>query len=210
MPTDHRQETWSLAQKDVDEAYRFAMTITDDWYRCQALAIVAWHTKLKPRFQKVTKEAFKAASRLANPNRRVSCSSWVIRAIAERKDIDLSETVEECLIDIDKEENPVRRADALLFLFEAVYSLPELKQKVFDHLWRSILEMNSWKKEQLLGDLALILAIDDNDKAFEIANRITRASIKRRTFEYIETRTWLGPHEFFPYYTKTTEAHPVR
>jgi len=210
MPIDPRQETWNLAQKDVDEAYRFAMAITDDWYRCQALAMVAGNTKLKPRFQKIAKEAFKAASKLKNPNRRVSCSAWIIWAIAKRGDIDLTETVEECLVDISKEENPVRRADALLYLFEAVYSLPGLRGKVFEYLWNSIVEMNSWKKEQILSDLALIVAIDDNDQALEIANTITKANIKRRTLEYIETRAWLGPHEFFPYYTKITEAHPVR
>lgn len=210
MPIDPRQETWKLAQTNVEEAYRFAMAITDDWYRCQALAMVAWHTKSKPRFQKIAKESFKASSKLTNPNRRVSCSAWIIRAMAKRGDIDLLETVEECLIDIRKEENPIRRADALLFLYEAIYSLPELRNLVFDFLWSSIDEMNSWKKERLLRDLALVVAMDDRDQAVDIANGITKNRIKRRTLEYIESRTWLGPHEFFPYYTKITEAHPVR
>ena len=210
MPIDPRQETWKIAQTNVDEAYSFAMAITDDWYRCQALAMVAWHTKSKPRFKKITKDAFKAASNLTNPNRRVSCSAWIIRAISKRGDIDLTETVEECLTDIRKEENPVRRSDGLLLLYEAIYSLPELRKLVFDLLWSSIDEINSWKKERLLGDLALVVATDDGDRAVDIANRITKNSIKRRTLEYIESRTWLGPHKFFPNYSKPVEAHPVR
>lgn len=122
------------------------MAINDDWYRCQALAMVAWHTKAKPRFQKIAKEAFKAAARLTNPNRRISCSAWIIRAIAKRGDIDLSETVEECLIDIRKEENPVSRADALFLLDEAVYSAKESKEIVFENLWNSIDEILVGKK----------------------------------------------------------------
>lgn len=210
MAIDPRQKTWDLAQVNVDEAYKFAAEISDDWFRCQALATTAWHTPSKPRFLKIANEALKSAKKLTNPNSRVSCSAWVIRTMAEREDIDISMEVQECLIDIRKEENPVRRADALFLLFEAVFSDFKIREEVFEALWNSIVEMKSWKRERLLGDLALVVAGEDLNRAVNITHSITKASIERKTLEQIEKGEWLGPHEFFPHYAKSTEAHPVR
>ena len=210
MQIDPRQRTWDLAQVNVDEAYKFAAEISDDWFRCQALASAAWHTSSKPRFLTIANEALKSAKKLPNPNRRVSCSAWIIRAMAKRADVDISMDVQECLIDIRKEENPVRRADALFLLFEAVFSDLKIREEVFEELWNSIVEMKSWKKERLLADLALVVAGEDLDRAVDITNSITKASIERKTLEQIEKGEWLGPHEFFPHYTKPMEAHPVR
>src|SRR5262245_8682547 len=117
MPLDPRTKTWELAKTDVAEAARFASTISDDWYRCQALAMVAWNTRSKPTFRRLTKEAIKAAKKLPNPNRRVSCSAWIIRAIVKHGNGELEELIRDSLKDIRNEQNPVSRADALFLLF---------------------------------------------------------------------------------------------
>jgi len=199
-----------MAKTDAVEAARFASTISDDWYRCQALAMVAWHTSAKPTFRRLAKEAFNAANKLPNPNRRVSCSAWIIRAIAKRGNGELQELVQKCLDDIRREENPVSRADALFLLYEAVFSIEDLRETVFEGLWASITEMKSWKKDRLLSNLALVVAEADVERAVEIARAIDKTSFREKTLVQIEKKEWLGPHEFFPNYTKSVEAHPVR
>lgn len=210
MPLDPRAKTWEMAKTDTVEAARFASTISDDWYRCQALAMVAWHTSAKPTFRRLAKEALKAAKKLPNPNRRVACSAWIIRAIARRGNGELEELVQECLKDILKEENPVRRADALFLLYEAVFSIETLRATVFESLWTSIAEMKSWKKGRLLSDLALVVTGTNVERAVEIARAIDKTPLREKTLVQIENKEWLGPHEFFPHYTKSVEAHPVR
>ncbi|MBK6722818.1 MAG: hypothetical protein IPO41_08485 [Acidobacteria bacterium] len=210
MPLDPRKKTWEIAQTDPAAASRFAAAIPDEWYRSQALAMVAWHTKSKPSFLRIVKEALTAAKKLPGPNRRVSCSAWIIRAIARRGNIDLAETVQESLLDIEKEENPVRRADALFLVYEAVFSVVDVREMVFASLWRSISEMKSWKKDRLLSNLALTIAVDDVDRAVDITNTIAKLTLRQKTLESIRTEEWLGPHEFFPHYTKPVEARLVR
>lgn len=203
---DPRIRVWSVAQSDTTEASRLAEAIADDWYRSQALAMVAWHTKSKPAFLRLVKEALNAAKRLPNPNRRVSCSAWIIRAIAKRGSIDLSEIIQDCLLDIESEENPVRRADALFLIYQAVFSIDSLREIVLADLLRSIDEMNSWKKNRLISDLALIIAVADVSRAIDLTNTITKITLRQKTLEAIGTEKWLGPNEFFPHYTKPTKV----
>jgi|RhiMethySRZTD1v2_1073278.scaffolds.fasta_scaffold116629_1 hypothetical protein len=207
---DPRDRTRELLKADVDEAFRYAQGIKDDWYRCQSLANVARYRSSKSSFVQTTELALKAAKQLPNPNRIVSCSSWVVKAMAERPDVDPSETVDEMLKIIASEDNPVRQADALLLLFNAVYSRPAIRYKVLDVLLRACEKMKSWKQQRILSDIALVLAKDDVPRARQVVERITKPATKGKTIKLIEDGSCLGPNEFFPYYTKTPEAHPVR
>ena len=203
MSQDPRQKTWELAQVDVDAALRFARNIEWDWYRCQSLAKVAWHTKPKAKFMKVVNEALKIARRMPEPNRTVSCSAWVVRAMAQRDDVDILPVVRELLQIIEREPNPVRRADALLLLFEAIYRSRDLREVVLTPLLDACEAMRSWKKPRTLKYIALILASDDLPLAGKVMGMIQNDTVKRQARRAIEKREWLGAHEFFPYYAKT-------
>ncbi|HEV2827586.1 MAG TPA: hypothetical protein VGW76_08255 [Pyrinomonadaceae bacterium] len=203
MSIDPRQRTWELAQTDVDAALRFARHIEGNWYRCQALAAVAWHTKRKGDFLKIVNEGLETASVIPDVYQAVACSAWVVRAMAQREDVDIFPVVKELLQIIKREPNPVCQADALLLLFEAIYRKCELRKVVLSPLLQACEEMKSWKKPRTLKDIALILAVDDLASANEVVEMIQKKSIKQQAKVAIEKREWLGAHEFLPYYAKT-------
>lgn len=202
MSLDPRQRTWELAQTDVDAALRFARQIEGNWYRCQALAAVAWHTTPKVAFIRIVNEALGNALAIPDFYQAVACSAWVVRAMAERNDVDILPVVKELLETIKREPNPVCQADALLKLFEAIYRKCELRAVVLTPLLRACEEMKSWKQPRTLKDIALILAVDDLASANEVVEKIQKKSIKQQAKVAIEKREWLGAHEFLPYYAK--------
>jgi hypothetical protein len=202
MAIDPRQKTWELAQTDIDSALRFARGIEGNWYRCQALASVAWHTKPKVEFMKIVDEALETAFRIPDSYQAVACSAWVVRAMAQRDDVDILPVVRELLELIMREPNPVCQADALLLLFEATYCKCELRRVVLTPLLKACEEMRSWKQPRILKDIALVLAVDDLPSANKVVEMIQKESIRRQAREAIEKREWLGAHEFFPHYAK--------
>ena len=211
MRVDPREKTRQLAATDVDEALRFARTITDDWYRSQSLAAVAWHHRGNKRtFLKVAKEALDAARKLPDPNRVVSCSAWTVRALAARSDVDPTDVVNELIDLISGEPNPVRSADALFLLLEASFTRPGLRARVLTNLINATLAAKSWKRSRILSEIALVLAVEQPLEAQRVLALIDDESVRRKTSETISSGQPLGPHEFFPHYKKTAEAHPVR
>lgn len=202
MSLDPRQRTWELAQTDIDAALRFARNIEGNWYRCQALASVAWHTRPKVEFMEIVGEALDDALRIPDFYQAVACSAWVVRAMAQRDDVDILPVVSELLQIIMRESNPVCQADALLLLFEAIYPKCELREVVLTPLLQACEEMRSWKQPRILKDIALILAVDDLPSANKVVEMIQKESIKRQAREAIQKREWLGAHEFFPHYAK--------
>ena len=204
MKQDTRKKVKELCKIDLDEAYNLARKTEWYWYRVQALATVARHTKPRNRFIKITKEALQAACETQEPNRTLSCSAWVLSAMAERNDVSVQATVEDLLKIIEREVNPVCQADALLLLFEAIYYRKEVRKIVLSPLIKACQEMRSWKQPRILKDIALIVAIDDLALANEVVEMIKKDSIKRQAKEAIRENDWLGPHDFFPFYVKTT------
>lgn len=203
MEQDPRQKIWELCKVDLEAAFHLAQKTQGYWYRCQALAAVAWHTKLKVDFLKIVNEALEAACETQEPNRIVSCSAWVVRAMAERDDVNIQPVIENLLEIIHHEANPVCQADALLLLFEAVYCKKELRKKVLCPLLAACQKMKSWKQPRILKAIALILAIDDLALANEVIEMIDKDSIKHQAKEALDKGEWLGAHEFFPHYAKT-------
>lgn len=202
--TSKRDSVGKLAGLEPEKALELARSISDPWYRCQSLAHVAWHLKDQPQSSKVIGEALTAAFELDQPNRIVSVASWAVRVMVKNGDPRLGLVVDELLNKIQLESNPVRQADALLFLFEAVYHEPQLRDRVLDPLLRACEQMKSWKRPRILSDVALVLAIDDPDRASQIIDTIGEGRMSRRTRRNIDAGKWLGPHEFFPYYAKST------
>ncbi|MBC7797932.1 MAG: hypothetical protein H7Z37_13755 [Pyrinomonadaceae bacterium] len=202
MAQDPRQKVWELCRTDVDAALEFAGKIESNWNRAQALSVVALHVSQKARFLKIVKEAFEAARENRQQNRIVSCAAWIIHALTKRDDVDALPFVEELLDIIKSEPNPVRRADALLLIYEAVYSRKELRDVVLNPLLWACQEMNSWKRPRILSDVALVAAVDDLPFANKVIEMISDGSKKRQTLKMIEKGEWLGAHEFFPYFAK--------
>ncbi|HXQ69870.1 MAG TPA: hypothetical protein VN844_05265 [Pyrinomonadaceae bacterium] len=200
--TNKRDVVGKLVGPEPVKALELARSIADPWYRCQSLAHVAWHLKDQLQSSKIIKEALTAAFELDQPNRIVSVASWAVRVMVKNGDQRLGLVVDELLDKIQLELNPIRQADALLFLFEAVYHEPQLRDRVLDPLLRACEQMKSWKRPRILSDIARVLAIDDPNRASQVVDTIGEGRYSRRTRSDIDAGKWLGPHEFFPYYAK--------
>ena len=197
-----RELVGKLVGSEPARALEVARSISEPWYRCQSLAHVAWHVDDLKQFEKVISEALSAAYEHDEPNRVVSVASWAVRVMVEKSDRRLSSVVDELLQKIQREANPVRRADALFFLFEAVFHEPRLRDLVLDVLLGVCAQMNSWKRPLVMSNIALVLAEDDPDRASQIVEMIGEGRKSRQTLRDITARKWLGPHEFFPHYAK--------
>jgi len=98
-----------------------ARMIADPWFRCQALSIAAVHTSDRRARDRAISDAFAAANELNEPNRVVTVSAWPVKALAlTGDDKQVEREVTRLLGLISREASPVRRADALRYLFGAV------------------------------------------------------------------------------------------
>jgi len=202
--SSRRDLVGKLAVSEPVRALELARSIPDPWYRCQALANVAWHLKDERQISDVTGEALSAAFEQDQPNRIVTVASWAVRVMVKNGDRRLGPVVDELLDKIQLELNPVRQADALLFLFEAVYYEPQLRNLVLDPLLRVCEQMKSWKRPRILSHIAFVLAIDDPNRAAQVVDIIGESRKSRQTRRDLVASKWLGPHDFFPYYAKPT------
>jgi hypothetical protein len=191
-----------LAVSEPLRALELARSISEPWYRCQSLAHVAWNLGDQKQSEKVIGEALAAAYEHDEPNRLVTVASWAVRAMVKKSDRRLGSVVNGLLDKIQSEANPVRQADALVFLFEAVFYEPRLRELILNALLRACDRMNSWKRPLLLNNVALVLALDDPNRASQVIELMGEGRMSRKTRREMATGKWLGPHEFFPYYAK--------
>jgi hypothetical protein len=191
-----------LAVSEPLRALELARSISEPWYRCQSLAHVAWNLGDQKQSEKVIGEALAAAYEHDEPNRLVTVASWAVRAMVKKSDRRLGSVVNGLLDKIQSEANPVRQADALVFLFEAVFYEPRLRELVLNALLRACERMDSWKRPLLLNNVALVLALDDPNRASQVIELMGEGRMSRKTRREMATGKWLGPHEFFPYYAK--------
>ena len=202
MGVTKRNLVSQLAVSEPLRALELARSISEPWYRCQSLAHVAWNLGDQKQSEKVIGEALAAAYEHDEPNRLVTVASWAVRAMVKKSDRRLSSVVNGLLDKIQSEANPVRQADALVFLFEAVFCEPRLRELVLNVLLRACDRMNSWKRPLLLNNVALVLALDDPNRASQVIELMGEGRMSRKTRREMATGKWLGPHEFFPYYAK--------
>jgi len=191
-----------LAVSEPLRALELARSISEPWYRCQSLAHVAWNLGDQKQSEKVIGEALAAAYEHDEPNRLVTVASWAVRAMVKKSERRLGSVVNGLLDKIQSEANPVRQADALVFLFEAVFYEPRLRELILNALLRACDRMNSWKRPLLLNNVALVLALDDPNRASQVIELMGEGRMSRKTRREMATGKWLGPHEFFPYYAK--------
>jgi len=122
LHTEQRDRAMALAPSDPRAALVLARGITAPWFRCQALAAAARYLDPQSAAQVLT-ESFAAAEVLDDPNRVVTCSSWTLKVLAGvGPPFAVEAEVVRLLGIIEPEDSPVRRADALVFLLEAVAS----------------------------------------------------------------------------------------
>jgi len=82
--TQERDQAARIAVSDNASALRIARNIGDPWFRCQALAHVAWHTTDHKRFHGLVAESLESGWSIENPYRSVAVIAWPVAALARR------------------------------------------------------------------------------------------------------------------------------
>jgi hypothetical protein len=184
--TQQRDHVAVLARTNPAEALELARTIEDPWFRCQALSFAAEHGP-DPRFQlRAIDEAFAAASELSEPNRVVSVSSWPVKALALTGHLSrVASEVDRLIQLISTEPSPVRRADALRALLEAVSRAPAtVAVRVAQEFSAACLAplkngQRNPKGESHLEDCLPAIARIDSDLAWDLRTRLTALRSER-------------------------------
>src|SRR3954469_1720155 len=119
--THERDMVANIAKRQPARALQLARSITDAWFRCQALSYVALELSSTKERHSILNEAFSAASKLSEPNRVVTVSAWPLKVLSVHGDSRLLKSETDRLLTlIATEPSPVRRADALRFVVGAV------------------------------------------------------------------------------------------
>jgi hypothetical protein len=141
-----------------DEAIAIARSITDPWFRCQALASAAFHSELLSRRKCLVEEAFTAASELKDPYGVVAISAWPLKVVTvsgwhERIGPELDR-----LIDLIRPEpNSLQRAQAMYQLVGAVHGGPEdCFLKAVRQFQSDCESSQSWRIPWLIGPVVLL------------------------------------------------------
>lgn len=124
-PTQDRHRAKRLALSDPDEALRLARDIEDHWFRCQALALVAFRCESDAMRAAAITESFQAGWELGAVNRVVVASSWPLKVLCKKGGAErLEDEVRRLLAIIDTDRSPVRRAESLDFVLGALITAP--------------------------------------------------------------------------------------
>jgi hypothetical protein len=155
--TQARDRAAQLAVRDAAGAAAIARAIADPWYRCQALAHAAIHTREEKPRKRMLDEAFAAARELAEPNRSVTVATWPLKVLVQCGEAAAVRAHVQRLLDtIATEPSPVRRADALRMLFGAVASAQSsVARKVIEALAEASLARLSGDRRNRKGEAVL-------------------------------------------------------
>ncbi len=206
--TSARDQSARVAAVDPAAALRIARTIGDAWYRCQALAIAAWHAVEPKGFHAIIAEALESGWSIDDPNRAATVVAWPVAALAGRRfdergangrtDRELARCLARVGDTVSTLDKPARRGDALLMHVHALSpSQARLRASVLSRLVKECLDPANGKGERQLEEAALVVAGDDPVRAIELAAHLREAR-RARTVERIEPRgEGLGPRRFF-------------
>lgn len=196
--TSAQDNAISLARHDPKAALARARTITDPWFRCQALAWVAWLTPDEGAFRPIIAESLKAAQGAADPYQWVGASAWPLRALIERRDgARAVAAIRKALASVPQIENPVSRADAMFLLFQAVF--PQGVQVRADTLTvlMSACGAAGTKGQRHLRDAALMLAAVDGATARQVVTAMREGRERRQAERRIAEGEAMEPRAFF-------------
>jgi hypothetical protein len=79
--TEQRDRAGLIAGTDLDSALRIARGIDDPWFRCQAVALVAWRAADHGRFLGLVSESLESGWSIKNANRAVTVSFQYARSV---------------------------------------------------------------------------------------------------------------------------------
>lgn len=183
---------------DTPAALALARTITDSWYRTQALA---WVARFAPEaeFKAIVLESLASCFVSDDPYRAVGAAAWSIRVLVEREHSkEVLGLLPKLLIRAADIANPVSRIDALFLLWQAVFPVGiNLHRRVLEPLVAACREADSWKSPDTLRQVVLILASNSLLEAQQLVSSMPEGRRKRQVQREIADGQFQSPRTFF-------------
>jgi hypothetical protein len=197
-PTEKRDLAMRLAPTDSDRALVIARGIEDSWFACQALASVARFCP-ENSFRQLVKESLRVGSSAVDPYKVVACAAWPVRAIVERKHLDMLDSViPELLKRAEQIELFASRSEALFLIFQAIYPAGRERWfEVFQALRKACVTLISWRQRRNLRDAVLIIWNDDKATAKDVISQLEDAKLKNQIERKISSSELFMPRSFF-------------
>lgn len=157
-PTQDRHRAKRLALSNPNEALRLARDIEDHWFRCQALALVAYRCESAAMRASAITEAFQAGWELGAVNRVVVASSWPLKVLCRKGGTErLEDEVRRLLAIMDTDASPVRRAESLDFVLGALVTAPrELFWQAYERMEEACAAPLHGGKRNVKGEALLV------------------------------------------------------
>lgn len=152
-----RSRVHELVRVRPDDALELARTIQHPWYRCQSLTTVAEHYRDRHKKLKLLREALAVAQTQDEINRIVTVSSWPLRILVSLSFDETKEHLVKLVAQADTEGHPLRRADALFALTNAVRANPDMLDIAMSSLAPTLLVGYGWRIDRLIRGTILII-----------------------------------------------------
>jgi hypothetical protein len=191
--TRDRDHVAKIAATEPQEALRIARHIEDPWFKCQALALVAYRCNDFSKKNTIINESFQTALQLNDLNRIVSISAWPLKVLNKSGQAEKVKKEANRLLDIiSKEQSPVRRADALNLVLGALLNGPlEIFWQVFEAFKSACDTRLIDGKRNTKGESTLCIWIPvvnrlDGQRTKEILQQIKAPTLRERAVESIQ------------------------
>lgn len=192
-----RDAASSAAASGSSDALARARNVGEAWYRCQALASVAWHAD--DGWEAIAREAVAAADECAQAYGRAAVRAWPLRVLLERGGERMAAPVfDRAMREAAAVEHPVSRLDALALLLDAVMPhSPTLRNRAAEALAEAVSQARSWKGAWKLRRAALQAGQWDRALALRLAAAIPEGRDRRRAEWGIAAAEWEPGRWFF-------------
>lgn len=185
------------ARRNFSDARRCASQIEVPWYKCQAFAWIAWYAD-DSEFDAFVQEAVKAAEGATDAYMTVGGLAWPVNAMIRRnRQAGASKIVTRNLPRVADIRPAPSVACALYLLWEAVYDVPSIADKVLEEMTRVFPTLNSWRGPHLLRDAAIVLARQYPDKSQRVISAIPDGPYKRTAIRRIAEGETQSARSFF-------------
>ena len=196
--TDQRQLAHRLAGTEPGKALAVARKIDDGWFRCQALSQVARYWP-DGDYDRLLREALKAASSQDDVYKQVAVCAWPIRAYLERGSPSSAKSIlEKCVGTASNIGNMGSRSEALFLCFQAVKpGAADLWQPAFWALVRATEPALSWRQRRNIRDAIAMVAGDDPQLAQTALCKLTDKKTISAVSSDVENNRRAQPRPFF-------------
>jgi hypothetical protein len=145
-----RSRADQLSLTNPQEALKVARAIRHPWYRCQALSKIAEHWGTIGQRLALLDEAIAAAQKQPEINRVVTVSAWPLAVMVRIAPDAIPAHLQRLIHLAGREPHPLRRADALYAVANAVRENPSLLADVVPSLTGALLSGHGWRIDRLI------------------------------------------------------------